>query len=129
MEHGFDSAATAIRTLQTRFRHRKSAWRRGESRPTPDAGSTRRTLAAGETYAVEGVGTFVVHCASGSLWVTSPTLGCDLILSAGERLEVPTRGKLLVAAMADSAMWLPPGHRLDDDGGQPATRRAARRPQ
>jgi hypothetical protein len=127
MDPGFDSAAAALRNDQTS--HRRSAWRRGEAQPAPQAGSTHMTFAAGATCSIEDAGAFVVHCAHGTLWVTSPTLGCDLILSGGERLQVSTRGKLLVAAMVDSAMWLPPGYGLEDGNGRPTTPRIVRRPQ
>ncbi len=127
MNHGFDSISTFLPFGAGS--HRRSSWRRGEACPTPQAGSTQVAFAAGETCSIEDAGAFGVHCARGTLWITSPTLDCDLVLSGGERLEVSTRGKVLVAAMVDSAMWLPSGYALENGTDRPTTPRIIRKPQ
>ena len=105
-------------------RHRASPWRRGVAQALPQPASILVPLPAGQMCWIEGSSTFVVHCASGLLWITSPDVCRDVVLKDKEHLEMSTRGKLLIAAVADSAMWLAPEYRLGD--GASTTRQIVR---
>lgn len=43
-----------------------------------------------------------ISCVQGKLWVTSPTSGVDIVLSAGETLDVDQLESVLIEAMGDA---------------------------
>jgi len=109
-------------------RHRRhGGWQRGEPAEGAAKRSTLLPMVEGEAWSIEERGTFTVHCDSGTLWVTAPTHGMDIILSGGEQRELSARGKILVFAMRKSAVWLPPGFIVEDQGRSASRRIVARR--
>ena len=90
----------------------------------PQTDWTTRKLEALTTLPVcNGAGGSVV-CVTGELWITQEGDARDIIIGAGERFEVDSRGLTLVHALQPSVVRL---HRLDSDALRACVEASAKR--
>lgn len=66
-------------------------------------GAVTANLAKGQVVVLEGAGTARVECLSGNAWVTNPTDGRDIGLSAGQDALLARAGQVAVSAMGGPA--------------------------
>ena len=112
-----------------RVHRRWFAVRHGEPATTATLGGTGRWLqmARDGTCRVTDVGSFLVHCGDGTLWVTSPDYPGDTVVAAGEQLNLTSRGTIMVAAIGASSMWVPEGIAVDVTEGATTRRMELRK--